>query len=84
MNKNTKNVNLVKNLVDEFLLKKEGKSILKDIEKKNLVREGIIDSLDLLTLSSLIEKKTGKKINISSPKIYNKFNNYKKLINILS
>ena len=84
MKKNTKNVKLVKNLIDEFLLKKEGKSILKDIEKKNLVREGIIDSLDLLTLSSLIEKKTGSKINISSPKIYNKFNNYKKLINILS
>jgi len=75
---------LVKKIVDDFLIKKEGKSILKDISKKNLIRDGIIDSLDLLTLASIIEKKTGKKILISSPKIYNKFNNYSKLIKILS
>ncbi|MDC1162746.1 hypothetical protein OAT03_00690 [Candidatus Pelagibacter sp.] len=75
---------LVKKIVDNFLIKKEGKSILKDISKKNLIRDGIIDSLDLLTLASIIEKKTGKKILISSPKIYNKFNNYSKLIKILS
>ena len=84
MKKNNKTVNIIKNLVNEFLIKKEGKSVLKNIDKKNLVKEGIIDSLDLLTLASLIEKKTGKKILISNSKIYKKFNNYKKLINILS
>ena len=77
--KNISKQNLVRKIVDEFLIKKEGKSILKNIEKKNLLREGIIDSLDLLTLSSLLEKKTGVKINITSPKIYNKFSNYNKL-----
>jgi|TARA_B100000795_G_C22795503_1_gene439136 acyl carrier protein len=82
--KNISKQNLVRKIVDEFLIKKEGKSILKNIEKKNLLREGIIDSLDLLTLSSLLEKKTGVKINITSPKIYNKFSNYNKLIKILS
>ena len=75
---------LVKKIVDEFLIKKEGKSILQDIENLNLIKEGVIDSLDLLRLASLLEKKTNKKINISSPKIYNKFSNYKKLIKILS
>lgn len=84
MKKNNKTANIIKNLVNEFLIKKEGKSVLKNIDKKNLVKEGIIDSLDLLTLASLIEKKTGKKILISNSKIYKKFNNYKKLINILS
>jgi acyl carrier protein len=76
--------NLVKKIVDEFLIKKEGKSILKNIEKKNLIREGLIDSLDLLSLTSLLEKRTKKKIDISSPKVYKKFNNYNKLIKILS
>ena len=47
--------------MDNFLVKKEGKSILKNIDKRNLVKDGIIDSLDLLTLASIIEKKTGKK-----------------------
>ena len=75
--------NLLKKIVDEFLIKKEGKSILKNIEKKNLIREGIIDSLDLLRLASLLEKKTKKKIDISSPKVYKKFNSYSQLIKIL-
>ncbi len=84
MKKKLLNNTLVKGIVDNFLVKKEGKSILKNIGKRNLVKDGIIDSLDLLTLASIIEKKTGKKILISNPKIYNKFNNYNKLINILS
>ena len=33
---------LVKKIVDNFLIKKEGKSILKDISKKNLIRDGIM------------------------------------------
>ena len=46
-----------------------------------LVDEGLIDSLDILTIASDIEKKTNKKIDISKSKNYNKFNNYKDLIN---
>tara|TARA_B100000963_G_scaffold351739_1_gene363834 strand:- start:51112 stop:51348 length:237 start_codon:yes stop_codon:yes gene_type:complete len=73
---------LVKNIIDDFLTKKEGKSILKNIEKKNLVNDGILDSLDILTVASEIEKKTKKKIDISKPKIFKKFNKYKDLIKI--
>ncbi len=73
---------IVKNIVDNFLTKKEGRSILKNIEKKNLVNDGILDSLDILTVASEIEKKTKKKIDISKPKNFNKFNKYKDLIKI--
>ena len=73
---------LVKNIIDDFLTKKEGKSILKNIEKKNLVNDGILDSLDILTVASEIEKKTKKKIDISKPKNFKKFNKYKDLIKI--
>ena len=73
---------VIKKIIDDFLSKKEGKSILKDIEEKNLVDEGLIDSLDILTIASEIEKKTNKKIDISKSKNFNKFNKYKDLINI--
>tara|TARA_Y100000741_G_C18258581_1_gene559834 strand:- start:3589 stop:3825 length:237 start_codon:yes stop_codon:yes gene_type:complete len=73
---------IVKNIVDNFLTKKEGRSILKNIEKKNLVNDGILDSLDILTVASEIEKKTKKKIDISKPKNLKKFNKYKDLIKI--
>ena len=75
------NKKIVKKIIDDFLTKKEGKSILKDIEKKKLVDEGLIDSLDILTIASDIEKKTNKKIDISKSKNYNKFNSYNDLIN---
>ena len=60
-----RNKNLVKSIVDNFLVKKEGKKILKGIKKKNLLNEGILDSLDVFTLASLIEKKAKRKLNIS-------------------
>lgn len=51
----------VKNIVDEFLKNKSGNISLNNIKKKDLISEGLIDSLDILTLSSMIEKKTKKK-----------------------
>ena len=77
-----RNKNLVKSIVDNFLVKKEGKKILKRIEKKNLLNEGIIDSLDVFTLASLIEKKAKRKLNISNDKIFKKFQKYKELTNL--
>ena len=77
-----RNKNLVKSIVDNFLVKKEGKKILKGIEKKNLLNEGIIDSLDVFTLASLIEKKAKRKLNVSNDKIFKKFQNYKELTNL--
>ena len=56
-----KSSKIVKTIVDDFLIKKEGKSVLKNIEKKKLVDDGLIDSLDILTITSEIEKKTKKK-----------------------
>ena len=73
---------IIKKIIDDFLIKKEGKNFLKNIEKKKLVDEGFIDSLDILTITSEIEKKTNKKIDISKSKNFNKFNKYKDLINI--
>jgi|TARA_E500000178_G_C16896429_1_gene696006 acyl carrier protein len=77
-----KHKNTVKEILDNFLINKEGRSILKNIEKKKLVDEGLLDSLDILTIASEIEKKTKKKIDISKPKNFNKFNKYKDLIKI--
>ena len=77
-----KHKNTEKEILDNFLINKEGRSILKNIEKKKLVDEGLLDSLDILTIASEIEKKTKKKIDISKPKNFNKFNKYKDLIKI--
>ena len=77
--KNEKKNNL-KKTINNFLIKKNGKIVLKNIEKKNLITDGILDSLDVFSLASLIEKKIKKKINISDKKIFDKFSRYKDLI----
>lgn len=80
--KKTDNKKIIKNIVDNFLIKKEGKSILKTINNRKLLNEGILDSLDILTIASEIEKKTKKKVDISKAKNYQKFNKYSELIKI--
>ena len=64
-----KSSKIVKTIVDDFLIKKEGKSVLTNIEKKKLVDDGLIDSLDILTIASEIEKKRKKKLIYLSQKI---------------
>lgn len=75
-----KKKNNLKNTIDNFLIKKNGKIVLKNIEKKNLITDGILNSLDVFSLASLIEKKIKKKVNISDKKIFDKFSRYKDLI----
>tara|TARA_B100000161_G_C33222559_1_gene269160 strand:- start:53 stop:295 length:243 start_codon:yes stop_codon:yes gene_type:complete len=77
-----KDKNKVKDIVDEFLKDKLGDTFHVDVKKKNLINDGLLDSLDILTLSSIIEKKTKRKINISDPKIFKKFHKYSDLIKI--
>ena len=52
---------IIKKILDQFLIKKEGASILKNIEKKNLISDGLIDSLDVFLIASEIEKKNKNK-----------------------
>ena len=61
-----KHKNTVKNILDNFLQNKEGKSVLKNIEKRKLVDEGLLDSLDILTIASEIEKKTLSLLNLQN------------------
>ncbi len=74
--------NSVKSIVDNFLSKKEGKKIFKNLGKLNLLKSGIIDSLDVFTLAAMIEKKSKRKINLSSKKVLKKFEKYNTLIKI--
>lgn len=74
---------VVKKIIDNFLIKKEGKSILKNIENKRLLKEGILDSLDILIITAEIEKKLKIKIDISKPKVFKRFNKYLDLIKIV-
>lgn len=73
---------IVKEL-ENFFIKKEGKEILKSIKKKNLIQSGLIDSLDILTLSSILQKKFNYKVNLNNPKILKSFEKFEKIVGLV-
>jgi acyl carrier protein len=79
MNKNNR---IIKEL-ENFFIKKEGKQILKNLRKKNLIKDGLIDSLDILSLSMLLQKRFKFKLNLSSPKTLKSFERFDKIVNLI-
>ena len=70
-------------ILEKFFLNKEGLSFKKKLKKINLLRSGVLDSMDILNLVVFIGKKFNKKIDISNAKnlkAFEKFDNILKLI----
>ena len=65
-----------KKFLDNYFLSKVGKKNIKSLKKQNLIDSGIIDSLDIVTLSVMIKKKFGLEITINSQKSINLFKSF--------
>ena len=70
-----------KKFLDDYLKSKVGKKDFKKIIKKNLIHEGIIDSLDIVFLSVTIKKKFDITIKFNDEKSIQLFSSYEKLLN---
>ena len=68
-----------KKLLDNFLKKKIDKKNFKNLTKLNLLFDGFIDSLDVVTISHLFKKKFKIDLEINREK-YKVFNSYNKLL----
>ncbi len=72
-----------KKILENFFIKKEGQSIKKSLKKINLIKSGILDSMDILNLALFISKKFNIKVDISNEKnlkAFEKFDHILKLI----
>ena len=70
-------------VLESFFVKKEGKKIKKSLKKINLLKSGILDSMDILNLALFISKKFNIKVDISNEKnlkAFEKFDHILKLI----
>lgn len=72
-----------KKFLDSFFLKKIKKKDLASIKKKNLISDGLIDSLDIVTLSFLIKKNYKINISLNSEKTLKIFSSYNLLLKLL-
>ena len=58
-----------------------GSKNLKELKSRNLVNEGLVDSLDIVTLSILIKKKYNVDLKINSQKSINDFQSFDSILN---
>ena len=66
-----------------YLLEKIGKNQLEKIIKKDLLSNGILDSLDIVILATKIKKTYNIDIEINSQKIINIFRSYNELLRFI-
>jgi acyl carrier protein len=67
--------------LDNYLILKVGKNKFKHIIDLDLIAEGIIDSLDIVTLSTTIKKKFKIDLNFNNSNSVDLFRSYKKILN---
>ena len=74
----------VEKFLEDFLKKKEGKINIKNLLNKNLVRNGILDSMDIIVLATKINEKFNIQINLASQNTLKKFEKFKDLVDLIS
>ena len=78
----SKKVNIEQSLLT-FFKKKDSKLSLKKIKKVNLIKSGIIDSLDIVDLTSFIKKKFKVNLDISDPKTLKQYEKFVEIKNFI-
>ena len=77
-----KNDNIERDLFS-FFIKKNNKLKLKNIKKINLIKSGVLDSLDILDLASFIKKKFKTNLDISDHKILKQCEKFEAIIKLI-
>ena len=72
-----------KKILENFFIKKEGQSIKKSLKKINLIKSGILDSMDILNLALFISKKFNIKVDISNEKNLKAFEKFDHILKFI-
>ena len=78
-----KNKNQKINFLEDYFVKKEGKQVLKNIKKINLIKAGYLDSMDVVNLASLIQETYKKKIDLSKETVLKSFEKFDLIIKLI-
>jgi len=69
-----------KEYLDNYFYSKIGKKNMHKLKKTNLIQDGILDSLDIVTLSVEIKKKFNIDLKLNDQKSMKIFESYEKLL----
>ena len=71
-------------IVSEFFIEREGEEILKVIKKIDFIDEGILDSLDVVSLAAFLQKKFNKKIDVTNYETMQAFHHFNDIVKLLT
>ena len=70
-------------IVTEFFVEREGEDILKVIREIDFIEEGILDSLDVVSLAAFLQKKFNKKIDVTNYETMQAFHHFDDIIKLI-
>ena len=76
-------MNQASKFLNNYFFSKIGKQNLKSLKKKDLIDSGIIDSLDIVTLSVMVKKKFNIELQFNNQKSINVFKSYNAILNAI-
>ena len=71
-------------IVTQFFIEREGEEILKVIKKIDFVDEGILDSLDIISLADYLQKKFNKKIDVTNYETIQAFHRFNDIVKLVT
>jgi|TARA_B100001013_G_C24523180_1_gene407794 acyl carrier protein len=71
-------------IVTQFFIEREGEEILKVIKKIDFIDEGILDSLDIISLADYLQKKFNKKIDVTNYETIQAFHHFNDIVKLIT
>ena len=71
-------------IVAQFFVEREGEEILKVIKKIDFIDEGILDSLDIISLADYLQKKFNKKIDVTNYETIQAFHRFNDIVKLVT
>lgn len=68
----------------QFFIEREGEGILEVIRDVDFFEQGLIDSLDMVTLAIYVERNFQKKLDLTEPKTFEAMKKFNTLLDIIS
>lgn len=70
----------IEKAIERFFVEREGEGISETIRDIDFIEEGILDSLDLVSLSVFIESNLGKKIDVTDDQTFQSIRRFDSLV----
>jgi acyl carrier protein len=65
-----------------FFVEREGEGVLEVLREVNLLEDGLIDSLDMVSLAVFIEERFGRKLDLTDPATFQAMTRFDTLVRL--